>query len=57
MQQFGWIKAGLAAKKTPLADADVLIAATALVKCSRLITENVKQFNRINDLLIENWIR
>lgn len=57
MQHFGRIKAGLAAKSTPLADADVLIAATALVKCSRLITGNVKHFKKIDDLLIENWIR
>ena len=57
MQQFGTIKAGLAAKKTLLADADVLIAATALAKCSRLITGNLKHFNKIDDLSIENWIR
>ncbi len=57
MRHFGEIKAGLAAKKIPLADADVLIAATALARCSRLITGNVKHFNKINDLSIENWIR
>ena len=57
MQQFGRIKAGLAANRTPLADADVLIAATALTKCSKMISGNLKHFSKIDGLLIENWIR
>ena len=57
MQQFGRIKAGLAANRTPLADADVLVAATALTKCSKIVTGNLKHFSKIDGLLIENWIR
>jgi predicted nucleic acid-binding protein len=38
-------------------DADILIAATALSKCSKLITGNIKHFDRFENLIIENWIR
>lgn len=40
-----------------LLDADVLIASTALTKCSKLITGNIKHFNRFENLVIENWIK
>ncbi|MBD3386205.1 PIN domain-containing protein [candidate division KSB1 bacterium] len=57
LQRFGEIKAGLIAMRHPLADADILIAATCLSKCDRLVTGNVKHFERIEGLTIENWIR
>jgi predicted nucleic acid-binding protein len=40
-----------------LADADIFIGATAIVRCSMLITGNVNHFRRIEELRIENWIR
>lgn len=57
LKQFGALKAELGLKGHPLADADVLIAATCLSKCNKLITGNVKHFDRIESLDIENWIR
>ena len=56
-QRFGEIKATLELNGFPLADADILIAATCLAKCKKLITGNIKHFDRIDNLTIENWIR
>jgi tRNA(fMet)-specific endonuclease VapC len=36
-------------------DADILIAATALVQGLELVTENPSHFSRIPDLVIESW--
>ena len=57
LRWFGDIKARLEFGGNALADADILIAATCLSKCNRLITGNIKHFNRIDNLFIENWIR
>jgi tRNA(fMet)-specific endonuclease VapC len=57
LKKFGGLKAILAKSGHILADADIFIAATVLVKCSMLITGNVNHFKRIEELRIENWIR
>lgn len=36
-------------------DADILIAATALVHGLALVTENALHFDRIPDLIVESW--
>jgi tRNA(fMet)-specific endonuclease VapC len=36
-------------------DADILIAATALVHGLALVTENPSHFGRIQDLIVEGW--
>jgi tRNA(fMet)-specific endonuclease VapC len=36
-------------------DADILIAATALVQGLALVTENASHFSRIPDLIVESW--
>jgi tRNA(fMet)-specific endonuclease VapC len=56
MQRFGMLKASLEDLSIPLADADLLIAATALEKCNLLVTGNIKHFGRIAGLPIVNWI-
>lgn len=38
-----------------IGDADILIAASALVNVRRLITDNVAHLARIPDLTVENW--
>ena len=38
-----------------VSDADILIAATALVHGLALVTENIAHFRRIPDLTIESW--
>ena len=55
MRRFGEIKAALELKGTPLADADIVIAATALEEGLTLVTGNVRHYNRIEQLVIENW--
>ena len=57
MEKFGEIKAELILRRTPLADADILIAATSLSQCKKLITGNTRHFEKIENLVIENWIR
>ena len=57
LRKFGELKANLYEKNILLPDADILIASTALTKCSKLITGNVKHFNRFENLVVENWLR
>lgn len=40
-----------------IGDADILIAATAMVEGYGLATNNERHFARINGLRIENWLR
>lgn len=56
MKRFGHLKANLEQSGIPLADADLLIAATALEACTLLVTGNTKHFNRIEKLNLANWI-
>jgi tRNA(fMet)-specific endonuclease VapC len=49
-EEFVDIKINLENKKNPLADFDLLIAASALVNKLILVTRNVKHFTRIKDL-------
>jgi tRNA(fMet)-specific endonuclease VapC len=55
LRRFGTIKAYLQKNGISLADADILIAATTLEKCEKLITGNTKHFDRIPGLSIDNW--
>ena len=57
LKKFGNIKVSLQKAGNPLADADLFIAATTLVKCEKLITGNIEHFKRIQELKIENWIK
>jgi len=49
------IRANLEKKGTPIGPYDILIAATALSKNSTLITHNIKEFSRVENLIIEDW--
>lgn len=42
---------------TPLADADLFIAAIAITKAAPIVTGNRRHFGRIPGLVIEDWIR
>lgn len=57
MKQFGKIKAEREHQGNLLADADLLIAATSIVHCSLLVTGNIKHYERINGLKLDNWLR
>jgi len=54
--RFGQLKAMLENKGIPLADADLLIAATALETSTLLVTGNIKHYQRIENLTLDNWI-
>ncbi|HEO69993.1 MAG TPA: type II toxin-antitoxin system VapC family toxin [Candidatus Hydrogenedentes bacterium] len=49
--------AELRARGALIGDADILIAATALVRGAGVVTNNQGHFNRIDGLYVENWLR
>ena len=51
----GRIRAQLAERGTPIGPYDLQIAAIALAYDLTLITHNVGEFNRVQDLKIEDW--
>ena len=51
------IYAELRSRGEPLDDADILIAATALVHGLVLVTNNERHFGRIPELRLDNWAR
>jgi tRNA(fMet)-specific endonuclease VapC len=55
IEVFGEIKARLELSGIRLEDMDLLIAATAIYMDLALVTNNKKHFNRIEDLVIEDW--
>ncbi len=57
LRTFGLMKARFELKGERLADADVLIAATAVETCTLLVTGNIRHFSRFDNLRLENWIR
>lgn len=54
---YGKIRADLERKGTPIGPLDTLIAAHALSLNITLVTNNEKEFNRIEGLKIENWAK
>lgn len=56
LKKFGELKANLYKNRILLPDADILIASTALARCTKLITGNIKHFNRFDNLTLENWL-
>ncbi len=53
--QFGKIRQSLAKSGTPIGPYDLQIAAIALSRRLTLVTHNVREFSRVNGLLIEDW--
>lgn len=51
------VYADLRAKGAPIGDADMIIAATALVHNLTLVTNNTAHFNRIPGLTLDNWMQ
>lgn len=54
---YGEIKWNLKSKGIMIGENDVLIAAHALAHDLTLITANEKEFKRVKDLKIENWLK
>jgi tRNA(fMet)-specific endonuclease VapC len=53
---FGVLKAALERSGTPLAEPDLRIASIALTRELTLVTRNVRHFQRVPELAVENWI-
>jgi len=53
---YGAIRAMLEKQGTPIGSLDTLIAAQALSLNTTLITNNIKKFDRIPELKLENWV-
>ena len=54
--EYGMIRAHLKKKGTPIGANDLLIAAHALALDAVLVTDNIREFERIPSLKMENWI-
>jgi tRNA(fMet)-specific endonuclease VapC len=50
------IRADLKIKGTPIGNMDMLIAAHALSLNATLVTNNLREFERVVDLKLENWV-
>lgn len=51
----GLIRADLLKNGTPIGPYDILIAATAVHHKLKLVTSNLKEFQRVQGLVCENW--
>ena len=51
------LRLGLDRAGTPIGANDLLIGAQALADGSVLVTDNTREFERLTDLTIENWVR
>ena len=54
--EYGMIRSDLQKKGTPIGPLDMLIAAHAKSKGFTLVTNNTNEFNRVDDLQIEDWL-
>lgn len=52
---YGSIRSSLEARGTPIGPLDLLIAAQAVSQGLILVTNNEREFNRVDGLEIENW--
>ncbi len=54
---YGYVRFGQESKGTPIGPMDTLIASHALSLDLTLVTNNMREFKRINGLKLENWVR
>ncbi|WP_349645226.1 type II toxin-antitoxin system VapC family toxin [Candidatus Parabeggiatoa sp. HSG14] len=55
-EQYSHIRASLRKKGRPTGETDALIAAIALAHNATLVTDNIKHFQNIDGLVLENWL-
>ncbi len=55
-QRYGGIRAELERQGTPVGDADLRIAAIALARSLTVVTGNIRHFQRVPGLPVENWL-
>jgi tRNA(fMet)-specific endonuclease VapC len=54
-EQYGRLRAQLAAQGTPVGPNDLMIGAIAVANNLTLVTHNTREFSRIQGLMIEDW--
>jgi tRNA(fMet)-specific endonuclease VapC len=54
-EEYGRIRAALAAQGTPIGPNDLMIAAIAVTNSLTLVTRNTKEFKRVSGLRLEDW--
>lgn len=54
-EEYGRIRAGLEKKGTPIGPMDMLIAGHAKSQGLTLVTNNVREFERVEGLIVEDW--
>jgi len=54
---YGSIGASLELKGIPIGPMDLLLAAQAMSKSLILVTNNEREFNRLDGMQIENWVK
>lgn len=55
-RRYGEVRAELEKRGTPIGDADMRIAAIALVRGFKVVTGNERHFRRVPGLEVENWM-
>lgn len=55
-RQYGKIRANFEKKGTPIGNMDLLIAAHAISQNYILVSNNLREFKRVNHLKFENWV-
>ena len=55
--QYGLIRASLESRGKPMGSMDMLLAAQARSRDLILVTNNEKEFHRIEGLKLENWVK
>jgi predicted nucleic acid-binding protein len=55
-RRYGALRADLERSGTPIGDADLRIAAIALTHQLTVVTANVRHFDRVPDLAVQNWL-
>jgi tRNA(fMet)-specific endonuclease VapC len=56
-RHYGQIRAELEMAGTPIGANDLLIAAQTLALKIVLVTDNIREFKRVKNLQVENWLR
>ena len=53
---YGDLRANLERRGTPIGSLDTMIAAHALSQQALLISNNTREFSKVPDLLLDNWV-
>ena len=54
--RYGEVRAALAKRGRPIGPLDTMIAAHALSLGATLVTNNLREFGRVPDMAVENWV-